>query len=262
MAKSICNVENCDGYVVARDMCEKHYRRFKKHGHINKTRVRKICYVDGCENFVVSKGLCDNHRTQLRRKGTLESARPKDWGSRDKHPLYRLWLGKRRNGTKYPLSTRLLADFWEFVGAINDRPSNHHHLRPVDESKPIDEDNYQWVLPILKQIISIDDPDLRPFDITTLKDKVRTLYKKYGMTLDDYEKKFNDQNGVCDICGRPEVSIDKRNKTVRALAVDHCHKTGKVRALLCQKCNTALGKFNDDPQLLRKAAEYLEKHQE
>lgn len=58
--------------------------------------------------------------------------------------------------------------------------------------------------------------------------------------------------GVCHICG----GVDKD----RNLAIDHCHQTGKMRGLLCMGCNTALGRFKDNPDLLRKAAEYIEKH--
>lgn len=74
---------------------------------------------------------------------------------------------------------------------------------------------------------------------------------KYGVSQDEYELLLKRQAGVCKIClCRPG---DKQ-----ALAVDHCHKTGLVRGLLCLLCNTALGKFQDDPALLRRAAEYLE----
>ena len=56
------------------------------------------------------------------------------------------------------------------------------------------------------------------------------------------------QDGKCAIC---------RQVCIKALAVDHCHKTGKIRGLLCMRCNTALGMFKDDPALLLKAIEYL-----
>tara|TARA_R100001163_G_C4994504_1_gene145885 strand:- start:52 stop:795 length:744 start_codon:yes stop_codon:yes gene_type:complete len=60
----------------------------------------------------------------------------------------------------------------------------------------------------------------------------------------------------CEICGKPEEEEGKR------LALDHCHKTDKLRGRLCGDCNTTLGKFKDDPMLLRKAADYLEKHKD
>jgi len=75
--------------------------------------------------------------------------------------------------------------------------------------------------------------------------------KLYGITLDDYNKMFAEQEGKCSICGTHVCS------TGRALAVDHDHETGKVRGLLCANCNTALGKFNDDVELLKKAIDYL-----
>ena len=59
------------------------------------------------------------------------------------------------------------------------------------------------------------------------------------------------QGNSCAICGAKPKG--------RRLAVDHDHKTGKIRGLLCMPCNTALGKFRDDPKLLRKAIKYLEK---
>ena len=60
----------------------------------------------------------------------------------------------------------------------------------------------------------------------------------------------------CEICGKPEEEEGKR------LALDHCHKTDKLRGRLCGDCNTTLGKFKDAPMLLRKAADYLEKHKD
>lgn len=77
------------------------------------------------------------------------------------------------------------------------------------------------------------------------------LRRQYGMTLEEYESMAQEQGGVCKICCGPPTS--------RGLVVDHCHKTGKVRGLLCSTCNTALGQFRDDLWTLYRAVSYLER---
>jgi hypothetical protein len=84
------------------------------------------------------------------------------------------------------------------------------------------------------------------------------LKSQYGITLEEYEEMYGDQNGLCALCGKPETST-YRGKT-RKLAVDHCHGTGKVRALLCSNCNTGLGSFMHDPELLQRAISYLDRY--
>lgn len=79
------------------------------------------------------------------------------------------------------------------------------------------------------------------------------LKEKYGLSLEEYDAMEAAQGGVCAVCGNACTSG-------KQLAVDHCHATGKVRALLCSGCNLALGRFQDDPEVLRKAADYLEQH--
>lgn len=81
------------------------------------------------------------------------------------------------------------------------------------------------------------------------------LKRHYGMTIADWNVMLEGQNSCCQIC---KTHIDSCPH--KQLMVDHCHATGKVRALLCDFCNTALGKFKDSPQLLREAADYLERH--
>lgn len=83
-------------------------------------------------------------------------------------------------------------------------------------------------------------------------------YAKYGLTYADYERMLEEQGGVCAIC-RCEESSKQFGKT-RRLALDHNHATEKVRALLCHGCNHTLGRMGDDPELLRRAADYLEAH--
>jgi hypothetical protein len=74
------------------------------------------------------------------------------------------------------------------------------------------------------------------------------LRRWYGMTLEDYDKMFAEQDGRCAIC---------RETHERTLHVDHCHTTGRVRKLLCTECNTGLGKFKERPDLLEAAIAYL-----
>ncbi len=77
----------------------------------------------------------------------------------------------------------------------------------------------------------------------------------YGITFEEYEAMIKRQNGVCAICHSPETKANQYR--VQRLAVDHNHETGKVRALLCQKCNGGLGCFDDDPAMLAEAIRYL-----
>ena len=79
------------------------------------------------------------------------------------------------------------------------------------------------------------------------------LWREYRMTEEDYKEMWDKQDGCCDICGE-EFENHTEGK------VDHNHETGAVRALLCNKCNTGLGDFDDSPSRLRKAARYIEGH--
>lgn len=77
------------------------------------------------------------------------------------------------------------------------------------------------------------------------------IKEDYGLSLNEYNELFKKQNGNCAICGKNQ-SVFKYK-----LAVDHCHKTNKIRGLLCGKCNTALGSLEDDIIILQKAINYL-----
>lgn len=70
---------------------------------------------------------------------------------------------------------------------------------------------------------------------------------RHGLTLEDVELLLRRQNGVCAICGDEGT-----------LCIDHDHKTGKVRGLLCRRCNIGLGHFRDDTVALTNAVAYLE----
>lgn len=84
----------------------------------------------------------------------------------------------------------------------------------------------------------------------------RSIQRLYGLSMSDYNNMLKDQDGKCAICGSSE------SKTLKTeyLDVDHCHKTGKNRGLLCSPCNFGLGSFQDDTNRLVKAIEYLNSH--
>lgn len=83
--------------------------------------------------------------------------------------------------------------------------------------------------------------------------KHRGWWTRYKFSPETYEALVSKQNGVCAICSQPP-------KKGQILHIDHCHKTGIVRALLCLSCNAGIGQLNDDPILLKKAAAYIESH--
>ena len=87
------------------------------------------------------------------------------------------------------------------------------------------------------------------------------LKRLYGLTVEQYDNILSEQKGRCAICGS-ESSQSRSYKLVgRAkFSVDHCHTTGKVRGLLCTKCNRALGLMNDSIESVLRMAEYLKKH--
>lgn len=82
--------------------------------------------------------------------------------------------------------------------------------------------------------------------ITTEMRRIWKWKAKYGLSLEEYQELYDKQKGRCASCGKK-----------RKLVVDHCHTSGKVRALLCGGCNTALGMLEENPELLERLASYI-----
>jgi hypothetical protein len=84
------------------------------------------------------------------------------------------------------------------------------------------------------------------------RERAGHLKRKFGITPATYDEMLAAQDGACAVCERtPEPG--------RTLHVDHEHVTKRVRGLLCFRCNNALGDFGDDPRLLRRAIDYVER---
>ena len=84
------------------------------------------------------------------------------------------------------------------------------------------------------------------------------LRRLYGITFDQYEAMYEAQSGGCALCCTPLLLAGGASQELGDIAhVDHCHTTGKVRGLLCHKCNRGLGLFQDNKETLMRAIDYL-----
>jgi len=81
--------------------------------------------------------------------------------------------------------------------------------------------------------------------------------KAYGLTFERYKQMLEAQEGRCAIC---RTNDPKGRGKIRRFAVDHCHRTGDVRALLCHRCNGALGMVSDDADILQRMIDYIKEH--
>ena len=219
------------------------------------------CHVINCNYPAIAKDLCNTHYKRVWRHGSADVGRPNDWGNREKHPMYRTWCGLRRYHY-LDMDQSWKEDFWAFVKDVPEKNGTSKACRP-DKSKPWSKKNFYW-----KENRSNAEDRKQYMREWQRKSRAanRNYYldidirKKYGVTLQWYEETFSRQNGVCAICKQPESSVIKGK--VIAMPIDHDHNTGKVRGLLCTKCNRGIGLFRDDINLLKSAIEYLQKASE
>ncbi len=105
-----------------------------------------------------------------------------------------------------------------------------------------------------EDVLKIYEKEYKQRSDVKARDKVgmwqNNLKIKYGLTMEDYNKMLKKQGGTCVIC--------RNGNNRRKLCVDHNHKTGKVRGLLCDSCNFTIGHSKEDINLLKKAIKYLE----
>jgi len=124
-----------------------------------------------------------------------------------------------------------------------------NHVKNIDRDKKRSSDWYEN-----NRELTIERAK-RNYTSDKSKKRDSNLKRSYGISLRDYDSMFERQNGRCAICGVHADSLSV------SLCVDHNHKTGKVRELLCRKCNFALGYMNDDISIFKSALLYLEKHE-
>lgn len=230
-------------------MCEPHYRA-------DRLRLRPLCTVPNCgehqKNLTLK--LCQKHEFRVRKHATIEQQRPADWGSREAHPLYGVWTYHRR--VKPGLCEEWYADFWQFVSVVGDKPTGFT-LRRKEPKQPLGPDNWHWKESIKSKSSAEYQRQWRQKNPE--RDKANNLRRQFGLTLADYERMGEVQQWRCAVCNGFETTKDKDGGP-RRMPVDHDHKTGKIRALLCTQCNRGLGLFSDSIEKLEAAAAYLRKH--
>lgn len=247
---SPCSVLNCTAKSTKRGMCDSHYQAWRK-------TQTPLCVIPQCKSHSRGKkyGLCQKHEFRYRKHGSTTPPRPADWGSRREHPLYELYISRRRHGAR-DMCIEWREDFWGFVEGVGEKPAGHT-LRRKDTTLPLGPGNWYWKESFSNKNKSEYQKKWR--ERNPRRAKSNDLRRSYGITLEDYEALLEAQNGVCAICGDPEKTKDKDGGP-RKMPVDHDHETGVIRGLLCTPCNRALGMLKDDVKVLRRAIVYITSH--
>lgn len=218
------------------------------------------CHVHNCTQPVVAKGLCRKHYMRVKRHGDVGETRPEDWGDRNKHPAYKSWCNLRRYH-RQDMQDSWVESFWNFVKDVPEKPPSSRAQRP-NPKEPWGAQNFYWkearsTHQDRKKYMQEWHRQARAANPEYYFDKY--LKQHYGVDANWYRGKLSDQNNVCAICKEPETSVI-RGKVI-SMPVDHDHKTGKPRGLLCTKCNRGIGLFRDDKSILQSAIRYLQSHE-
>lgn len=221
---------------------------------------KPVCSVENCGKPIKTKGFCRNHyMMQYLYNGRTTKIHS---GDKRKNPLYHLWFERKANN--YLCEAWL--DFEVFVKDISPKPEGNYILIRL-RNEPFGPDNFKWQEHLKKKPGETNKDwwarkRSARIEANPLMESNRNLKRKFNLTREQFIEKSNAQNNVCMICKEVETSIDGRTGSLKNLAVDHCHKTGKIRDLLCNRCNTTIGKAGDNPELLIEMANYIKQHKE
>jgi hypothetical protein len=190
--------------------------------------TQRLCSIDGCQNPSFTRGWCSKHYSRWQRHGdplfTARSSPTKPGDTTKRCPRCTKVkpldeFGLRPNGKPKGYCRKCEAAYQAQHSASEEGREQHRLARGR-----WNESNYGYF-----------------------------LHYRYGITIDDYLAMVRKQGDRCAICGTTDPGCGNSR-----WAVDHCHDELKVRGLLCMSCNTGLGYYRDDPELLRAAAAYIE----
>jgi Recombination endonuclease VII len=248
VSERTCTIEGCPNQRLARGWCPKHYRRWRAYGHpigtADKGPRRRSCSVDGCPDSAYRASLCSVHYASAGSPRLKERAcehcgdlfEPRNHSqrfcnttcsARGKLPEeYKALLRQGRKRCYACEQTKSLDEFYRNKSARDGRTSRCKLCSAAYHA-----DHHAK---------------------SSVRERTRELKRaaRYGLLAGDYDAILLVQGKRCAICQRPPEAGE-------VLHVDHCHESGRVRGLLCRKCNVGLGLFSDDPARLLRAASYI-----
>lgn len=154
------------------------------------------------------------------------------------------------------------------------RPDDHYEKYSKIKSREWRQKNASLVNERVKEDRLKDPEKYREYDRKQRREdleghRYRDVLTKHKISHEDYSELLAFYNNLCAICNSPETKLSRTPGNICRLAIDHCHKCENdgikgvlaIRGLLCHSCNTAIGKFKDNPNLLQSAIDYLKKHE-
>lgn len=257
-AKSTCAADGCDRGVYCREMCSMHYNRWRKQAKPEDLRRWQArpgeCAVPGCDstNMVNGyRGYCSMHYQRVMKTGSPGDPAAKVSASKrveqSDGSFWRLCPGcevAKPDDSYYKKTGGRLSYYCKTCATL---AAKELRSRDPDKFRARQREWYRRNLEA-NRLASVE---------RYRKDPVRaklTQWRSQGIDVsaEDYHRMHAEQGGRCAICHLSEAENGK------ALALDHCHTTNRVRGLLCDLCNTGLGRFKDSPDALRRAITYLE----
>lgn len=234
------NSECTNEKLLARGYCGPCYNRLKKRGTLTRAYVVNTgkCSIEGCGEKSFAKNLCDKHYYEA------------------DHPLKQPWknLRSRYKGQFPPSWDR----FEAFLADAPPKPEGNFQLRRTRPNEPWSATNMHW----LTALSTPENTSRRDYHSNYAK--AWSDDRKFGVTAERRAMMLEEQDGKCSICKKPESMVNPRHpeREPRRLSIDHDHKTGAVRGLLCGRCNTVIGKraADDSIEILEAAIAYLKKH--
>jgi hypothetical protein len=147
-----------------------------------------------------------------------------------------------------------LTDFYAVANGVKGvRPRCKQCMLALERAKYASDEEFRAYKLRTQSTKMKDDPAFRARHMAL--NRKNHLRRAYGLTPESFDALLSEQGGGCAICSAKAIVGEQRTRMV----VDHCHTTQKIRGILCDLCNTALGKFQDNTALLQKAIGYLNK---